>query len=139
MLQYNKETLFTVAQWIGASKRRVGSKIRQLVSTEEECTLILTEMYRVEQNLRLARSLRASATLTLAAWFTILEHFQWRCAYCQSRPFQVLVHILPQEIAGTTPENCLPACHHCKCSVKRTTVSVKASLAATHCQQAEQK
>src|SRR5215472_11095448 len=126
MIQYNKEALFSVAQWIGASKRRVGSKIRQLVGTEEECTLILTELYRIEQNLRLARSLRVSATLTLVDWFTTLEHFQWQCAYCRCRPFQILVHILPQEVAGTTPDNCVPACRHCKASPRRACTSVQA-------------
>src|SRR5215469_12120617 len=104
MEQYNRETLFRVAQWIVASKRKVGRKIRQLVGTEEECTFILTELYRVEQNLRHARTLRANATLTLVDWFNILEYFHWHCAYCQSGPFQVLVHILPQQVAGTTPE-----------------------------------
>lgn len=139
MIQYNKETLFSAAQWIVASKRKVGRQIRQLVGTEEECTLILTELYRVEQNLRLARSLRVSATLTLVDWFNILEYFQWRCAYCQSGPFQVLAHVLPQEVAGTTPENCVPACHHCKCSPKRTYTSIQAYLAMVQCKQAVQK
>jgi hypothetical protein len=135
----NKETLFHVAQWIATSKRRVGRQIRQLVETEEECTLILTELYRVEDHLRRARSLRARATLTLVDWFTILEHFEWRCAYCQSEPFQVLLHILPQEVAGTTPENCVPACRHCKCSSKRECTHVMRYLAILHCQQAEQR
>ena len=129
MVPYNKTTLFSTAQWIVTSKRRVGSKIRQLVETEEECTLILTELYRIDDQLRRARSMRVSATLTLVDWFTILEHFEWRCAYCQSEPFQVLHHILPQEVAGTTPENCVPACHHCKCSPKREYTHVHAYLA----------
>lgn len=138
MTHYNRETLFRVAQWIGASKRRVGRKIRQLVETEEECTLILTELYRIEQNLRLARSLRVCATLTLSDWFNILEYFQWRCAYCRSGPFQVLAHIHPQEVAGTTSENCVPACHRCKCSSKRECTSVRAYLATIQCKQTEQ-
>ena len=105
MVPYNKATLFRTAQWIVTSKRRVGSKIRQLVETEEECTLILTELYRIDDQLRRARTLRVSATLTLVDWFHTLEHFQWHCAYCQSEPFQVLHHVLPQEVAGTTPQN----------------------------------
>lgn len=129
MIYYNREALFRAAQWIEASKHRVGRKIRQLVGTEEECTLILTELYRIENNLRLARSLRVNATLTLVDWFNILEHFQWHCAYCRSGPFQVLVHINPQEVAGTTPENCVPACRHCKGSPRRECTSVQAYLA----------
>ena len=138
MEHYNKETLFRVAQWIVASKRRVGRKIRELVGTEEECTLILTELYRIEDNLRHARFLRVSATLTLIDWFNILEYFQWRCAYCRSGPFQVLLHILPQAVAGTTLENCVPACLHCKCSAKRECASVQAYLATIQCKEAEQ-
>ena len=138
MVPYNRETLFRVAQWIVTSKRRVGRQIRQLVGTEEECTLILTELYRIEDHLRRARALRVGATLTLVDWFNILEHFQWRCAYCQSESFQVLLHILPQEVAGTTPENCVPACRRCKCSSKRENTHVVKYLATLHCQQAEQ-
>src|SRR5215472_5776877 len=130
MVPYDRTTLFRVAQWTVTSKRRVGRKIRELVGTEEECTLILTELYRIEQNLRLARVLKARATLTLVDWFRILEHFDWRCAYCQSEPFQVLLHILPQEVAGTTPENCVPACYHCKSSPKREHAHVQAYLAS---------
>lgn len=139
MQQYNRETLFNVAQWIGASKRKVGREIRQLVETEEECTLVLTELYRIEENLRRARSLRVSATLTLVDWFNILEYFQWHCAYCRSKPFQVLVHILPREVAGTTPENCVPACQHCKRSEKREYASIQAYLATRQYKQIEQK
>lgn len=139
MVPYNRETLFRAAQWIVTSKRRVGRKIRQLVGTEEECTLILTELYRIEDHLRRARSLRVDATLTLVDWFTILEYFQWRCAYCQAEPFQVLLHILPQDTAGTTPENCVPACRHCKCSSKRERTHVMKYLATLHYPQAEQK
>ena len=134
MVTYNRETLFSVAQWILASKRKVGRQIRQLVETEEECTLILTELYRLEYNLRRARSLKVSATLTLVDWFNILEYFHWHCAYCRSKPFQVLVHILPQEMAGTTSENCVPACLRCKCSPKREDTSVQAYLAAKRCE-----
>jgi hypothetical protein len=134
MVPYNKATLFDVAQWIVTSKRRVGREIRRLVGTEEECTLVLTELYRIEQNLRRARTLKVSATLTLVDWFTILEHFQWHCAYCRSGPFQVLVHILPQEVAGTTPENCIPACRRCKCSPKRECTHVQAYLATIQCE-----
>ena len=138
MVPYNRETLFRAAQWIVTSKRRVGRQIRQLVGTEEECTLILTELYRVEDHLRRARSLGVPATLTLVDWFNILEHFQWRCAYCQAEPFRVLLHILPQEVAGTTPENCVPACRRCMCSSKRECGHVMRYLATLHRQQAEQ-
>jgi hypothetical protein len=139
MVPYNRATLFRVAQWIVTSKRRVGRKIRELAGTEEECTLILTELYRIEDHLRRARSLKVRATLTLVDWFRILEHFEWRCAYCRSEPFQVLLHILPQEVAGTTPENCVPACYHCKCSPKREYAHVEAYLATVQCEQAERK
>jgi hypothetical protein len=137
MVLYNKETLFSAAQWIVTSKRRVGRKIRQLVGTEEECTLILTELYRIDDHLRRARSLRVSATLTIVDWLTILEYFKWHCAYCQSEPFQVLLHILPQEVAGTTPENCVPACYHCKCSIKREYTHVQVYLAKIQRKQVE--
>lgn len=129
MIPYDRETLFRVAQWTMTSKRNVGRKIRELAGTRETCTLILTELYRISDHLQTARSVGAPATLTLVDWFTALEYFHWLCAYCQTRPFQVLHHLRPNKQAGTTPENCVPACRHCCHSPSREYAYVQVYLA----------
>jgi 5-methylcytosine-specific restriction endonuclease McrA len=56
------------------------------------------------------------ATLTLEQWFEILEYYSYRCAYCRL-PFSYdhLEHVVPlsSRIAGTTADNCAPACASC--------------------------
>ncbi len=87
--------------------------IRQLAETEENYRIIIREVDRVKMQLKYARSYNVPATLTILAWFTILDHFKWKCAYCQSKPFQSMSHLIPQKEGGTTAENCVPACRSC--------------------------
>lgn len=88
--------------------------IRRLAGTEENYLIIIRELDRVKNQLTRAHTFHVEATLTLADWFLILERFDWSCAYCQSSPFQVMSHMLPLwDGGGTTPENCVPACHQC--------------------------
>jgi len=105
--------LFRVAQWIGDGNRKVMKMIRQLAETEENYLIIIRENDRVAAQLSRARLLGADATLTLVEWLVTLEDFDWRCAYCQSKPFQVMSHVIPYPQGGTTSDNCVPACYGC--------------------------
>lgn len=61
-----------------------------------------------------AKSVGCPATLTPEQWERTLHHFNNICAYCQSRPYQVLEHFYPIKLGkGTTIDNCLPACNRC--------------------------
>jgi hypothetical protein len=124
------EIMFRVAQWIGEGNRRVVQKIRELAETEENYLIIIRELDRVTGQVVQARMLKAEATLTLMDWLVTLEDFGWRCAYCQSKPFQVMCHVVPLSVGGTTPENCVPACYSC-CRYRKTgNARVQAYLAS---------
>jgi hypothetical protein len=51
--------------------------------------------------------------LTLEQWQETLEYFDYKCAYCGEREYEVIEHYLPVRIAGTTVSNCVPACLSC--------------------------
>jgi hypothetical protein len=54
------------------------------------------------------------ATLTPEQWIATLEYFRFRCAYCQSRPYEILDHFVPVcRDGGTTAANCVPICKAC--------------------------
>jgi 5-methylcytosine-specific restriction endonuclease McrA len=67
------------------------------------------------QNARASRrGLRAD--LTVKEWIETLEHFRWRCAYCQRRfSFDHLEHFFPLkwDQSGTVVDNCVPSCRSC--------------------------
>ena len=107
------QTLLEVARWITTHRNR-RSTIRRLAGTEENYLLFIRELDRVESQCFRARTLHAEATLTLVEWFEALDYFHWCCAYCQTKPFQVMSHYLPLHKEGTTAMNCLPACYHCR-------------------------
>lgn len=68
----------------------------------------------VSMHLGRARKANTPATLTVKQWSQIVSYFNGKCAYCQSRPFQVLEHFLPiSSGGGTTEDNCVPACQQC--------------------------
>ena len=113
MIPEDRQIFLHIAQWTLAQKYLRVQKIRQLAGTEEHYRILIREIDRVRGQVQRARSLEAEATLTLVDWFTILERFDWLCAYCQSKPFEVMSHITPLPRGGTTPENCVPACHSC--------------------------
>src|SRR5258708_10170051 len=56
--------------------------------SEENYLIIARELERVKANITRARSLRAEASLTLVEWLSILDAYQWKCAYCQEKPFE---------------------------------------------------
>jgi hypothetical protein len=116
----DKQVLFRVAQWTLEKKYFRVEKIRQLAETEENYLIIIRELDRVKAQLQRARTLGATATLTLVDWLMILEQFDWQCAYCQSRPFEIMSHIIPLPRGGTTTDNCVPSCYSCSTGKRKT-------------------
>lgn len=114
MMAPDMQTLLYVAEWTLNNKRHIMSKIRQLAGTEENYLIIAQELERVNAHVYHARSLRIEATLTLVDWLLILDAYQWKCAYCQVKPFEVMSHLIPIPSSGTTPVNCIPACYSCR-------------------------
>ena len=54
----------------------------------------------------------------LASSALTLDAYQWKCAYCQEKPFEVMHHHIPLHEGGSTLSNCLPACRPC-CSPRK--------------------
>lgn len=72
-----------------------------------------TESARVMYHNKRAEEFGSPATLTLTQWIQTLEHFDWKCAYCQGK-YTVLEHYVPLGYEeGTVWTNCVPACHSC--------------------------
>jgi 5-methylcytosine-specific restriction endonuclease McrA len=113
VIQEDRRDLLRIAQWVGEQKYFRVKKIRQLAGTEENYLLLIREIDRVKSQVQHARSLEAEATLTLVGWLLILEQFEWQCAYCRCKPFEIMSHVVPLPRGGTTPENCVPACYSC--------------------------
>lgn len=120
MEKADEQTLLRVINIIEQKYTRVET-LRDLAGSEENYLLIMREVDRVKDQLMRARALGAAATLNVLEWFTILEHFSWKCAYCRTKPFQVLSHKVSQARDGTTAENCVPACHSCIFKRRRDT------------------
>ncbi len=69
---------------------------------------------RVKAQLRRARQQGVPATLTIAEWILILDHFAWRCAYCCAKPYQIMEHIISVTKGGeTSASNVVPCCIRC--------------------------
>ena len=117
----DKQILFQVAQWCIENKYKRIEQIRQLARTEENYLILSKEIDRVDGQLWQARRLHAQATLTLVDWLMTLDDFDWQCAYCQAKPFQVMSHFVPLPTGGTTPDNCVPACYSCRASRRKGT------------------
>ncbi len=113
MASVDMQILFRIAQWVDDGNRKICKTIRQLAKTEENYLVIIREIDRVRDQCINARQRGARATLTLVEWLTILEAFGWQCAYCRSKPFQVMYHVIPLPEGGTVAENCVPACYRC--------------------------
>lgn len=85
---------------------------------EEEARLhreqiLLRETNRVKSHITRATKAGLPATLTLEEWLGTLEYFEWKCAYCGGS-YDLLEHYIPlSHYAGTTRDNCVPACHGC--------------------------
>jgi hypothetical protein len=131
MVPEDAQTLLEVARWT-QTHRNVRSAIRQLAKTEENYLLIVRELERVESQCFRAHTLRAEATLTLVEWLETLNYFQWCCAYCLSKPCQVMSHYIALPEGGTTATNCVPACYSCRRCRPREDERIRVYLALLH-------
>ena len=87
------------------------------------------ELHHVKINLKRAEKAGTHATLTLKQWLSILDHFNWRCAYCAG-PYEVVEHVLSINLGGgTTALNCVPACVPCNARKDRGSNSTAMPLA----------
>jgi 5-methylcytosine-specific restriction endonuclease McrA len=115
----DRQAIFHVAQRVVEQKYFRVEKIRELAGTEENYLLIIREIDRVKAQVKRARSMEVDATLTVVDWIMILEQFEWRCAYCQCVPFEIMSHVIPLPRGGTTPENCVPSCYSCNTGARK--------------------
>lgn len=106
------QRLLQVAEWT-QNHRQVMSTIRELAGSEEHYLIVARELDRVNGHIARARSFQAEATLTLVEWLVIVDSYQWKCAYCQEKPFEIMHHRIPVHKGGTSVSNCLPACRRC--------------------------
>lgn len=61
-----------------------------------------------------AKQKNLPATITFSDWLKTLQYFNWKCAYCQQNPYQVLDHFIPICLGGgSTRSNCVPICRQC--------------------------
>lgn len=128
MIPEDQQRLLGVAEWTMTSKRKTLATIRQLAGTEENYLVIVRELDRVNSQLARARTFHVEATLTLVDWLNTLNYFQWKCAYCQSQPFQTMIHHIPLPEGGTTSSNCFPACYRCRPRRGKTNLRLQAYL-----------
>jgi hypothetical protein len=105
--------LLQVAEWTMQNHYQVMSALREQAGSEEQYLIIARELDRVRANNARARSLDAESTLTLVDWLVIVDSYDWKCAYCQEKPFEVMHHRVQIHVGGTTVSNCLPACRGC--------------------------
>lgn len=72
------------------------------------------EEKRVRSQIKRAQQAGVPATLTLPEWIVILNHFDWKCAYCREKKHRLMEHIISiKRGGGTTAYNCVPACPMC--------------------------
>jgi hypothetical protein len=131
MVPEDAQTLLEVARWT-QTHRNVRSDMRQIAKTEENYLLVVRELERVESQCFRAQTLRAEATLTLVEWLETLNYFHWCCAYCQSKPCQVMSHYIALPEGGTTATNCVPACYRCRSCRPREDERIRAYLTLVH-------
>lgn len=73
-----------------------------------------SETKKVSFHLKRAQAVGLPATLTIKQWIATLDYFDWKCAYCGTGDYEVFEHYAPLfHGGGTTPYNCVPACHRC--------------------------
>jgi hypothetical protein len=72
-----------------------------------------TELLRVRSQRSKARGAGTPALLSIEQWEQTLADFNGLCAYCLTKPFEVMEHFMPVYVAGTTVNNCIPACNVC--------------------------
>jgi 5-methylcytosine-specific restriction endonuclease McrA len=77
------------------------------VGIKHEETKILNHITRAQKR-------NLPSTLNLYQWFSTLDFFNWKCAYCQVSSYEVIDHFIPLcKMGGTIHGNCVPACVSC--------------------------
>lgn len=117
------DTLQKIANVMGvASGDLIQDGLRLNLSEEEKEQAFLAQQdLIVRANLRRARIVGSTATLTLDEWLCTLEHFKRKCAYCYGE-YNVLEHVTSlSKSGGTTSTNCAPACWRCNTWKDRAT------------------
>jgi len=72
------------------------------------------EAKRVKYHNKRASRVGLPATLTIEQWRSILEYYNWHCAFCGIGSYEVLEHFIPLiQGGGTTEYNCVPSCARC--------------------------
>ena len=78
------------------------------------CHECYREYKRIINHNHLCKKVGLIGTLTVNEWMETLEFFQWRCAYCGLKEFEIVEHFIPVSIGGgTTKSNCVPSCRSC--------------------------
>src|SRR5438105_14112434 len=90
--------LLHVAEWTVQNHRHVMSTIRELAGSEQNYLIIARELDRVNAHIARARSLHAEATLTLVEWLLIMDAHQWKCAYSEEKPVELMSHSSPLQV-----------------------------------------
>lgn len=110
--RYRKECFRVL--WEAFQQGRLWQNTQEVDPSEEE---IYCWLARVRERVWRAREraiqIQLPATLTVEQWLRALEHFKWKCAYCEQRPGVIIEHFIPLPLAGTTAENCVPSCYAC--------------------------
>lgn len=110
--RYRKECFRVV--WEAFQQGRLWQNTPEADPSEVE---IYSWLARVRERVWRAREraiqIQLPATLTVEQWLRTLEHFKWKCAYCEQRPGVIIEHFIPLPLAGTTAENCVPSCYAC--------------------------
>lgn len=91
------------------------------------------ELDRLNRHRLRARRYGLPDTLTFKEWIKTLEHFNFKCAYCETVKFNDLEHFIPLSRCekggryGTTLNNVVPSCKACNYKKKRKNPKVKSS------------
>ncbi len=110
--RYRKECFRVL--WQAFQQGRLWQNTQEVDSSEAEIYSWLARgRERVWRARERAIQIQLPATLTVEQWLRTLEHFRWRCAYCEQRPGVIIEHFIPLPLAGTTAENCVPSCYAC--------------------------
>lgn len=68
-----------------------------------------------------AKKIGEPDTLTVQQWEQTMDHFDWKCAYCQQSELLCLEHFIPLGMGlGTIQSNCVPACDDCNKKKRNT-------------------
>lgn len=93
-----------------ASQRRMSYPVCRTCKTPQ----LDKERKRYQANIKRAQRAKLPAALTFKEWITILNYFDWKCAYCREKQHVLMEHIVSiSKGGGTVASNVVPACAQC--------------------------